>query len=200
MDSSLKFIGLWFSIIRVYGFICLQWLQPFALWWNIVCTESIKFPRQDSNGGAAAIWRGKSLQRLALRKAAVLWHEELLYWWSPLLPVHQAICYQARLDISGRHWGELFGYWCCLPSFQRALTASVPCVCRAPATHVATKGHQAGPHWAPWSRWCEASRKSQPGRSSGFTWTPTIDTCTIPIKACQVNGGSPIPFQVKSNT
>lgn len=108
MDSSLKFIGLWFSIIRVYGFIGLQWLQPFPLWWNIVCTESIKFTRQDSNSGAAAICRGKSFERLAFRKAGLLWHKELLYWWSPLLPVHWAIAYQARLYISGWHWWELF--------------------------------------------------------------------------------------------
>lgn len=116
MDSSLKFIGLWFSIICVYDFICLQWLQPFPLWWNIICTESIKFTRQDSNGRAAAICRGKSFERLALGKTRLLWHKKLLYWWSALLPAHLAICYPAHVYISGWHWWELFllpspDYW-----------------------------------------------------------------------------------------
>lgn len=88
MDSSLKFIGLWFSIIRVYDFICLQWLQPFPLWWNIICTESIKFTRQDSNGGAAAVCRGgKVFERLGFRKCAAVMTQEIA-----LLMVCSAAC------------------------------------------------------------------------------------------------------------
>lgn len=95
------------------------WLHPssltstfFPLWRNIVCTEPIKLTRQGSNGrGCSGLQGGGgSFERLALGKARLLWHKKLFYWWSPLLPVHLAICYLAHIYISGWRWWELF---CC---------------------------------------------------------------------------------------
>lgn len=101
----------------ILNYVCL-WLHPssltstfFPLWRNIVCTEPIKLTRQGSNSRlCGGLQGGKVFERLALGKARLLWHEKLFYWWSPLLPVHSAICYLAHIYISGWRWWELF---CC---------------------------------------------------------------------------------------
>lgn len=94
MDSSLKFIGLWFSIIRVYDLICLHWLQPFPLWWNIICTESIKFTSQDSRSGCSDLQREK-FWKAGFRKNPTVMTPEIA-----LLMVCSAACAFGHLLLS----------------------------------------------------------------------------------------------------